>query len=1140
VGNGDEPTSDEPGQDLLDVLGVGAAGDDRSPMIGRYKLLQKVGEGGFGVVYMAEQTSPVRRRVAIKLIKAGMDSKAVVARFEAERQALAMMEHPSIARVLDGGATELDFPGGGGRPYFVMELVSGVAITRYADDNRLSPKQRIELFVPVCRAVQHAHTKGVIHRDLKPGNVLVAMHDGKPVPKVIDFGIAKATLGRLTDQTLFTDFRHRIGTPAYMSPEQAEMSGLDVDTRSDIYSLGVMLYELLTGAPPFEKEQLLGKGDAEMLRILREVEPPRPSTRVGTGPVSEAALRRCRVAPARLGRMLAGDLDWVVMKCLEKDRTRRYDSSGALADDLQRYLDGEGVTATPPSAVYRIRRFVRRYRIQVALTAVVAFALAGGLVMTSYGLLKARDQRDAALRAGLVEAGLRSQAEAARADADKQRADADTQRLAAESARRVAEDAARRSESVKSILLSVISAGDPGQTGRTDVTVRDVADSIDRRLAAGVFAAEPLTEADVRVALSILLLGLGETDRVEGHLNKALQIRQAELGPRHLSVAEVYVQLAELAGRRAEYVKAVRYTSDAVSIVREQGDTAWLFAQLGYLAWAGERISQSSTDDERWAQATAASARAELAQLRARLPTSTTTQPGDSGGVDRWVDQQERVLSLIARRDFAAAEPISRALVVDVEAEFKKWQAQGRLNTGGKFNWLLTSLQNHGLVLSGLRKPEAVDVWRRRLAYLRAGGDGHPDLVRSAYQLAGAQRDLVGGERATIDMREASRLALAEADRLLARNPNDAHAKDRAVLLWRQGETRRAIDALSRLTEPGATRPVQAAGGVGAFGAEIPHAWFLRAAMLLESGDAAGAAEIARRMETRLAGDTTPFTQEHVARTLLLACGDDAACVKRAGALLDASDKTAASNSWRNRQTRTLLQLRSGERADAVKRAGLAITGDSAMFEARTVMLAIAALGHAGTGNTTLAQHLAAGLVRDASTEMDEYRRLHPDTPVDDWLIAHRMLAEIKVAIGPIAASTTRATTRPGETVAGVLASTEVAELQAAAVLGRPAVVEGRVTYCKWSATGKILNMFMERGDGKSPYDGPGDAMMLIVFVRDREAFDKAFGGDVALTLDGKVVRVSGKVVKYGGYDQRLSACPQIVLSDPSQVTIVK
>jgi serine/threonine protein kinase len=362
--------------------------------IGRYKILERVGEGGCGVVYVAEQTEPVRRRVALKVIKLGMDTKQVVARFEAERQALAMMDHPNIAKVLDAGTTEA------GRPFFVMELVRGIELTEYCDQNNLSSKERLDLFIKVCQAIQHAHQKGIIHRDIKPSNILVTLHDGVPMPKVIDFGIAKATEGRLTEATVYTQLHQFIGTPAYMSPEQAEMSGLDIDTRSDIYSLGVLLYKLLTGSTPFDAKELLSRGIDAMRKTICEKEPMRPSTRLASLAVKElttTAQRRSTEAP-KLIRLLKGDLDWIVMKCLEKDRSRRYETANGLASDLKRYLNYQPVTARPPGAIYALKKFTARNRWPVILSATAAVLTLAGLIGTSIGLGRANRARIQACR----------------------------------------------------------------------------------------------------------------------------------------------------------------------------------------------------------------------------------------------------------------------------------------------------------------------------------------------------------------------------------------------------------------------------------------------------------------------------------------------------------------------------------------------------------------------------------------------------------------------------------------------------------------------------------------------------------------------------------------------------------------------
>jgi serine/threonine protein kinase/tetratricopeptide (TPR) repeat protein len=338
--------------------------------IGPYKLLQQLGEGGMGTVYLAEQQEPVQRRVALKVVKAGMDTRQILARFEQERQALALMDHPHIAKVLDAGSTQA------GRPYFVMELVKGIPITSYCDRQRLTPWDRLALFIPVCKAVQHAHQKGIIHRDLKPSNVLIALYDGMPAPKVIDFGVAKATAQKLTEGTVFTEVGQMVGTLEYMAPEQAELNNLDIDTRADIYSLGVILYELLTGSPPFTATELRAGAYTDLFRILREVEPPRPSTKLSSSKELSTIAAHRRLEPRRLTRLVHGDLDWVVMKCLEKDRGRRYETANALARDLERYLHDEAVEAGPPSAAYRLRKLAHKYRAPLRVAGVLVLLLA--------------------------------------------------------------------------------------------------------------------------------------------------------------------------------------------------------------------------------------------------------------------------------------------------------------------------------------------------------------------------------------------------------------------------------------------------------------------------------------------------------------------------------------------------------------------------------------------------------------------------------------------------------------------------------------------------------------------------------------------------------------------------------------------
>jgi serine/threonine protein kinase len=382
-------------------------------VIGPYKLLQQIGEGGMGTVYLAEQREPLCRKVALKILKPGMDSRQVVARFEAERQALALMDHPNIARVLDAGTTD------GDRPYFVMELVKGIPITTYCDQRRLSTRERVQLFVPVCQAVQHAHTKGIIHRDLKPSNVLVALYDGKPVPKVIDFGVAKAMGQKLTERTLFTDFGTVVGTLEYMSPEQAEVNQLDIDTRSDSYSLGVLLYELLAGSTPLQRQRLKEGALLEALRLIREEEPPTPSQGLSTSQTLATLSAQRGTEPAKLARLMRGELDWIVMRALDKDRNRRYETANAFAADIGHYLHDEPVQAGPPGVAYRLRKFARRHRGPVLAAALVLAALVAGVFGTTMALVRAVKSEQDALK-GWAEANANAQKANAAAERERE------------------------------------------------------------------------------------------------------------------------------------------------------------------------------------------------------------------------------------------------------------------------------------------------------------------------------------------------------------------------------------------------------------------------------------------------------------------------------------------------------------------------------------------------------------------------------------------------------------------------------------------------------------------------------------------------------------------------------------------------
>jgi len=530
------------------VLG-GVLREQVGSVIGPYKLLQQLGEGGFGIVYMAEQERPVRRTVALKIIKPGMDTAQVIARFESERQALALMDHPNIAKVLDAGATD------SGHPYFVMELVKGVPITEFCDKNHLRPEERLKLFIDVCHAIQHAHHKGVIHRDIKPSNVLVTLHDGVPAVKVIDFGVAKATVQKLTEKTLFTAFGQMLGTPAYMSPEQAEMSGLDIDTRSDVYSLGVLLYELLTGTTPIEAATLREAGYAEMQRLIREQDAPRPSTRFSKlGDTASVVAGNRGLDVKRLVQLLSGDLDWVVMKALEKDRNRRYDTPGSFADDVQRYLGDEAVLARPPSATYKIGKFARRNRGAVLTATLVAGALVGGIVVATWQALRARhaeaaaivaadearaseaETREALERATRAEAAAHTSADEARArEAETKvaltratRAEATAQSAANEARAREAESKAVLNFVENKVFAAARPAGQAGGLGR-NVTMGKAIESAVPYVAKS-FPSQPLIEARLRLTLGKSFYYLGEARKAAEQEEAARAIYARFLG----------------------------------------------------------------------------------------------------------------------------------------------------------------------------------------------------------------------------------------------------------------------------------------------------------------------------------------------------------------------------------------------------------------------------------------------------------------------------------------------------------------------------------------------------------------------------------------------------------------------------------
>jgi serine/threonine protein kinase len=490
---------------------------------GRYTLVDVIGEGGMGSVYLASQTEPVKRQVALKLIKAGMDSRGVLARFDAERQALALMDHPNIARIYDGGLTPA------GQPFFVMELVQGVPLTQYCDQLRLTVRARLELFVSVCQAVQHAHQKGIIHRDLKPGNVLVTEVDGRPTPKVIDFGVAKATEVKLTDMSL-ADVGAIVGTPAYMSPEQADPSSMDIDTRTDVYALGVMLYELLTGSPPIDARQFQRGAILEMLRMVREVDPPRPSTKLGTAEALPNIAANRSIEPARLAKLLRGELDWVVMKALEKDRSRRYDSAYGLARDIERYIADEVVEARPPSRGYHLKKFVKRNKGQVIAASLVFLTLVGGIVGSSFGMLAAR-------RAQKAEAKQR-----ANAFAQRDKALAAERQTAIERDKAIAAEA--KTNTINEFLTNdLLTQAEPANNAVEDkVTLVEVLDRAAKKVGTR-FADQPELERALRTTIADTYHGLAFWEKAEAQWRALLDAARQ----RDPQSAESYLAMGQLA-----------------------------------------------------------------------------------------------------------------------------------------------------------------------------------------------------------------------------------------------------------------------------------------------------------------------------------------------------------------------------------------------------------------------------------------------------------------------------------------------------------------------------------------------------------------------------------------------------------------
>jgi len=719
--------------------------------IGRYRLLERIGEGGFGVVYLAEQQHPVRRKVALKVVKPGLDTRQVIVRFEAERQALALMDHENIARVLDAGATDA------GRPYFVMELVHGVPITEYCDQNQLDPRQRLELFVMVCRAVQHAHTKGIIHRDIKPTNVLVTVHDGVAVPKVIDFGIAKATGQQLTDKTLFTNVAQMIGTPLYMSPEQAAMTGNDIDTRSDIYSLGVLLYELLTGLTPFDKERFRQAAYDEVRRMIQEEEPPRPSTRLSESRnlLPSISVQR-HTDPAKLTKLVHGELDWIVMKALEKDRNRRYETANGLARDIERYLNDERVEACPPSARYRLRKFTRRYRVPLAVAAGFLLLLVAGAVISTWQAIRIRAEQQNTV--------------AQKLEADKERKRAESERAAALAAEQKALTEARKSEHVAAFMTDMLRGVGPGVAlGRDTTMLREILEATAKRL--GELKRQPAVEADLRAVLGGVYLDLADYPQAEKMFRAALELRRATLGPKHMEVARALADLGESLSKLGDSAQAERLLTESLAMQREllhdahplTGFTLYRLGMVHNRAGNGAKAEKILCDS---------------LDIYRRIPGQNIAGPLD-----------QLASSLVKQGKHAEAEPLARESL-----EMRRQQAPA--GSPG----LAAALYNFAALLRDQGKiTEAEPFYRESLEIrLKQLPAGHPDTLWSMNALASALFALDRGDEAVGLVAEFMPLAEGK-----ARFEDQIRGLRRSRGIWLSmlGRTREAVDDFEKLSE---------------------------------------------------------------------------------------------------------------------------------------------------------------------------------------------------------------------------------------------------------------------------------------------------------------------------------------------------
>ena len=867
----------------IDSAAPAAAAEGPGSTIGRYKLLERIGEGGFGVVYMAEQHRPVRRKVALKIVKPGMDSRQVLARFEAERQALAIMEHPNIAKVFDGGMTD------SGRLYFVMELVKGVPITEYCDGKQLATRERLALFAQVCLAVQHAHQKGIIHRDIKPSNVLVMMHDTTPVIKVIDFGVAKAVGQELTELTLFTGFAQLLGTPLYMSPEQAGQSALDVDTRSDIYSLGVLLYELLTGTTPFDKERFRTAAHDEIRRIIREEEPPKPSTRLSQSKESLASISAQRdTESAKLTRLVRGELDWIVMKALEKDRSRRYETASGLAGDVERYLQGETVHACPPSTSYRVRKFAAKHKVGFTAAAAVAAALVLGVVGTTMMMVRANHERDRVVRLSAELDQQRREALDAKGRAEAARAQAEHERAAIEAGAQEAQGDRVNSRTVLAFLGGMLAAPDPT---RRDPTVRQMLDrtvaQIDQRRPPYI----PQHEGEVRQAMAAAYQGLGETAAAEEQLRKVVPLAELRSAPDPGFAAGVLRMLGELMAEQRRFDEALPRLERALDLYQAANiSNPDVLSTLATLRRVHEAKGQRP-EAEQYAR--------REAQLRAQLGLDEPVAP--------LADALRQAYAHMAREDYVAAAHLLRD-GIELHRQEKR----------GKPDRTLIALQhNLGLALAELglgRHAAAETLYEQALAASeQLLGRDHPEALVTLGNLAyvlraqGKEEEARAAEMRSLAMHEriVSDEIRQNSGQVPRRDPRNAATLyySRGTLLCRAGRFREALPDFDKAIE---------------LDPEDSQKYFFAAPVYLYAGDVEGYQRVSRDMVRLFRTSPVRQVTVRVARISLLQPDPRGDLELFAGLIEGAVAQERTFVDW-FRTTQGLVEYRRGRYEDAIK-----------------------------------------------------------------------------------------------------------------------------------------------------------------------------------------------------------------------------